>query len=228
MTSAYTYGVSTSCILHTNCILTLADVTEGTGLLDPESVRERLTARPRAIPVRHIFGNPADMTPLCAIAQEHDLKLIEDGSQTPRAWHRAARVGGFGDRPRLTFLPLQIKLHTTSTSCETSSIATRGPHRTYGRVLAKVEEDLDALCDYERTNVASRARAPEESIRVASLLRAPNSSSVRMDENASRLRFRFARLRHGISRVEQAVREICGIRTPQTDGAHLTRSKAHT
>jgi dTDP-4-amino-4,6-dideoxygalactose transaminase len=97
MTSPNSWGVSVSCILHNNCIPTFADVIEGTGLLDPESVRERLTDRTRAILVPHIFGNPADMTALCAIADERGLKVIEDGSQAAGACHRGARVGSFGD-----------------------------------------------------------------------------------------------------------------------------------
>ena len=45
----------------------------------------------------HIFGNPADMTALCAIAREHDLRVIEDGSQAHGARHRGTRIGAFGD-----------------------------------------------------------------------------------------------------------------------------------
>jgi dTDP-4-amino-4,6-dideoxygalactose transaminase len=97
MTSPYTYGVSISCILQNNCIPTFCDVIEGTGLMDPQSVRERITPRTRALLVPHIFGNPADMTALCQIADEHGLKVIEDGSQAHGAKHRGRRVGGFGD-----------------------------------------------------------------------------------------------------------------------------------
>lgn len=97
ITSPYTYGVSVSCILHNNAIPTFADVVEGTGLIDPASVRERLTERTQAILVPHIFGNPADMTELCAIADKHGLKIIEDGSQAHGARHRGRRIGGFGD-----------------------------------------------------------------------------------------------------------------------------------
>jgi dTDP-4-amino-4,6-dideoxygalactose transaminase len=97
ITSPNSWGVSVSCILQNNCIPAFADVIEGTGLLDPESVKERLTDRTRAILVPHIFGNPADMTALCAIAEEHDLKVIEDGSQAHGARHKGTRVGSFGD-----------------------------------------------------------------------------------------------------------------------------------
>ena len=97
MTSPYTYGVSISCILQNNCIPTFADVIEGTGLMDPASVRERITPRTRALLVPHIFGNPADMTALMEIAAQHDLKVIEDGSQAHGAKHKGRRIGGFGD-----------------------------------------------------------------------------------------------------------------------------------
>ncbi len=97
MTSPYTYGVSISCILQNNCIPTFSDVVEGTGLMDPQSVRERITERTRALLVPHIFGNPADMTALMEIAREHGLKVIEDGSQAHGAKHRGRRIGGFGD-----------------------------------------------------------------------------------------------------------------------------------
>lgn len=97
MTSPNSWGVSVSCILHNNCVATFADVTEGTGLLDPVSVEERLTERTRAILVPHIFGNPADMTALVQVANRHGLKIIEDGSQAHGATHRGARVGSFGD-----------------------------------------------------------------------------------------------------------------------------------
>lgn len=96
MTSPYSYGVSVSCILQNNAIPTFADVVEGTGLLDPKSVSERITERTRAILVPHIFGNPADMTALSAVAERHDLKVIEDGSQAHGARHRGVRVGAFG------------------------------------------------------------------------------------------------------------------------------------
>jgi dTDP-4-amino-4,6-dideoxygalactose transaminase len=97
ITSPYSWGVSVSCILHNNCIPTFCDVIEGTGLMDPESVRERLTERTRAILVPHIFGNPADMTALCEIAKQHGLKVIEDGSQAHGARHKGQIVGSFGD-----------------------------------------------------------------------------------------------------------------------------------
>jgi dTDP-4-amino-4,6-dideoxygalactose transaminase len=97
MTSPYTYGVSISCILQNNCLPTFSDVLEGTGLMDPQSVRERITPRTRALLIPHIFGNPADMTALMEIAREHDLKVIEDGSQAHGAKHKGRRIGGFGD-----------------------------------------------------------------------------------------------------------------------------------
>jgi dTDP-4-amino-4,6-dideoxygalactose transaminase len=97
ITTPYSWGASTSPILHNGAVPVYADVEPDTGLLDPESVREAIGPRTEAILVTHIYGQPADMTSLRAIADEHGLALIEDGSQAHGARHRGRRVGCFGD-----------------------------------------------------------------------------------------------------------------------------------
>jgi dTDP-4-amino-4,6-dideoxygalactose transaminase len=97
ITTPYTWGASVSPILYNNALPAFADVDPDTGLLDPGSVREAIGPRTEAIMVTHLFGQPADMTALCAIASDHGLALIEDGSQAHGAKHRGKRVGRFGD-----------------------------------------------------------------------------------------------------------------------------------
>jgi dTDP-4-amino-4,6-dideoxygalactose transaminase len=97
ITSPYSWGASVSCILQNNAIPVFADVSPETGLLDPASIEAVITSRTKAILVVHIFGQPADMTSICAIAQSHGLAVIEDGSQAHGARHRGRLVGGFGD-----------------------------------------------------------------------------------------------------------------------------------
>jgi dTDP-4-amino-4,6-dideoxygalactose transaminase len=96
ITSPYTWGASVSCILHNNCIPAFADVLPDTGLLDPAALPQALTERTRAILVPHLYGQPADMTAIMAFAEQHDLVVIEDGSQAHGATHRGRRVGAFG------------------------------------------------------------------------------------------------------------------------------------
>lgn len=97
VTTPYSWGASTSPILHNNAVPVFADVDPQTGLLDPDATRRAISPRTEAILVTHIYGQPADMTAFRAIADEHGLALIEDGSQAHGARHRGARVGGFGD-----------------------------------------------------------------------------------------------------------------------------------
>src|SRR5690606_9932810 len=67
-----------------------------TGLLDPDAVEAAIDERTAAILVPHIYGAPADMTRLMAIADRHGLPVIEDGSQAHGARHRGRLVGTFG------------------------------------------------------------------------------------------------------------------------------------
>lgn len=97
ITTPYTWGASTSCILHQGAIPVFADVDAETGLLDPEAVENAITERTRAILVVHIFGQPADAPRLREIANRHGIALIEDGSQAHGAEIAGRRVGEFGD-----------------------------------------------------------------------------------------------------------------------------------
>lgn len=97
ITTPYSWGASVSCILQNNAVPVFADVSPDTGLLDPGSIEAVITPKSRAILVVHIFGQPADMTAICAIAKKHGLAVIEDGSQAHGARHKGQLVGGFGD-----------------------------------------------------------------------------------------------------------------------------------
>jgi dTDP-4-amino-4,6-dideoxygalactose transaminase len=97
ITTPYTWGASTSCILHNNAIPVFADVDLETGLLDPASIEANITPRTKAILVVHIYGQPANMTAIRRIADQHSLAVIEDGSQAHGAVHQGKKVGAYAD-----------------------------------------------------------------------------------------------------------------------------------
>jgi dTDP-4-amino-4,6-dideoxygalactose transaminase len=97
ITTPYTWGASVSPILHNDAVPVFADVDPEHGLLDPAAVEAAIGPRTEAILVTHIYGQPANMTALRAIADRHGLALIEDGSQAHGARHKGTRVGAFGD-----------------------------------------------------------------------------------------------------------------------------------
>ncbi len=79
-----------------NAVPVFADIDPVTYCLDPESVLQAITPRTKAIMVVHLFGQPADMDAIMAIAHEHSLIVIEDCAQAPFAMDRGRFVGGLG------------------------------------------------------------------------------------------------------------------------------------
>ena len=80
------------------------DVDRGTLLLDPARVEEAIVVgRTRAIMPVHLFGQPADMTALRAIAKKHDLKIVEDAAQAHGAVWESGPVGSLGDAAGFSF-----------------------------------------------------------------------------------------------------------------------------
>jgi dTDP-4-amino-4,6-dideoxygalactose transaminase len=73
--------------------------------LDPARVEAAITTRTRAIVAVHLYGQPADMDPLRALADKHGLKLIEDAAQAHGARYKGRRVGGLGHAAAFSFYP---------------------------------------------------------------------------------------------------------------------------
>lgn len=78
---------------------------ERTYNLDPDRIEAAITARTRAIMPVHLYGQPADMAPINAVAQRHTLKVIDDAAQAHGARYRGRRVGGLGDATAWSFYP---------------------------------------------------------------------------------------------------------------------------
>lgn len=94
--SPYTMAASVTCALAYGGIPVFADIDPVTYCMDPASVEERVTSSTRAIVVVHLFGHPADMDAIMAIAERHDLIVIEDCAQAPGGKYKGRYVGGFG------------------------------------------------------------------------------------------------------------------------------------
>ena len=73
--------------------------------LDPQLVRQKITSRTKAIIAVHLYGQPADMTALQAIAREKKIALIEDMAQALGARYEDRSVGQFSDIACVSFFP---------------------------------------------------------------------------------------------------------------------------
>lgn len=82
-----------------------ADVDPDSFNLDPASVAAAITPRTVAIMPVHLYGNPAPMHAIAAIARRHGLFVLEDAAQAHGARHRSRRVGALGQAAGFSFYP---------------------------------------------------------------------------------------------------------------------------
>lgn len=73
--------------------------------LDPQRVESAITSRTRAILPVHLYGQPANMDPLMALAQQYDLKVIEDSAQAQGARYKDKLSGNLGHAAGFSFYP---------------------------------------------------------------------------------------------------------------------------
>lgn len=95
--SPYTMSASAIAPLVYGGIPVFADIDPLTFCMDPKSIEARITSRTKAILVVHIFGHPADMDSIMALAKKHNLYVIEDCAQAPMGKYKGQPVGTIGD-----------------------------------------------------------------------------------------------------------------------------------
>ncbi|PJI42255.1 DegT/DnrJ/EryC1/StrS aminotransferase family protein [Ferrovibrio sp.] len=81
------------------------DCIASTGNIDPELVPAAITARTKALIAVHLYGMPAEMAPLQALAARHNFHLIEDAAQAHGASYRGGKVGSLGTAAGFSFYP---------------------------------------------------------------------------------------------------------------------------
>lgn len=81
------------------------DCLAGTGNIDPSLVPAAITSRTKALIAVHLYGVPAEMTPLQALAAQHGFHLIEDAAQAHGAAYRGRKAGSLGIAAGFSFYP---------------------------------------------------------------------------------------------------------------------------
>jgi dTDP-4-amino-4,6-dideoxygalactose transaminase len=82
-----------------------ADIDASTYTLDPASLRRVITPRTKVIIAVHLYGHPADMDEINAIARENGVKVLEDAAQAHGATYKGRRIGSLGDAAAFSFYP---------------------------------------------------------------------------------------------------------------------------
>ena len=91
-----TFVATANAVAYTGARPVIVDIQPDTLCICPAAVRRAITPRTKMILPVHLYGHPADMDELNAIAKEHRLLVIEDAAEAHGAEYKGHRVGGLG------------------------------------------------------------------------------------------------------------------------------------
>lgn len=100
---AMTFIASANVVIHCGAKPILVDVEPDTGLIDLNAVERAITSRTRAVIPVHLYGQLCDMKALRALANKHDLALIEDAAHAIEGLRDGNRPGQLGDAAAFSF-----------------------------------------------------------------------------------------------------------------------------
>ncbi len=96
ITSPFTFISSANSILFVGAKPVFVDIDPLTFNIDPKLIEEAIRPKTKAIMPIHLFGLSADMDAIMAIAEKHDLLVIEDACQSHGAAYKGKKLGSFG------------------------------------------------------------------------------------------------------------------------------------
>ncbi len=102
---ANTYIASILAISKAGLVPVLIEPDVNTFNIDVSIIEQRITKRTKAILPVHLYGQPADMAAIKAIANKHGLKIIEDAAQAHGATYMGKKVGSLADAAGFSFYP---------------------------------------------------------------------------------------------------------------------------
>ncbi len=103
ITTPMTCSATNIPILYQRAKAVFADIQEGTLNIDPQSIRQKITDRTKAIMVVHWAGYPCDMDEILQIAKEHNVAVIEDAAHALGASYHGKSIGTISDYTCFSF-----------------------------------------------------------------------------------------------------------------------------
>src|ERR1700709_1147476 len=105
ITTAHSWISTSAMITHAGANVVFADTDDSTFTIDPAAMGNAITPRTVGIIPVHLYGQPADMDAIMAIARRHKLWVIEDCAQAHLARFKGQQVGTFGAAATYSFYP---------------------------------------------------------------------------------------------------------------------------
>ncbi len=105
LTTPFSFVATAGAIAYVGAKPVFVDIDPVTFNINPALIESAITPRTRAILPVHLFGLPADLDPILAIARKHKLVVIEDAAQAIGSRYNGKYTGTFGDYGCFSFFP---------------------------------------------------------------------------------------------------------------------------
>src|SRR5690606_640092 len=102
---SFSFAASANAIRLVGADPVFVDIDPASFCLDPSAAEAAITPRTRAVMPVHLYGHPADMTAIGALAERHGLVVLEDAAQAHGAQWAGRAVGSFGTTAAFSFYP---------------------------------------------------------------------------------------------------------------------------
>lgn len=142
ITTPFTFFATAEAIAAVGAAPIFVDIRESDLNIDPDQVEAAITPKTRAILPVHIFGAPAAMDELNAIAARHGLKVIEDACQAVGSSYHGKMAGNLGDAGCFSFYP-------------TKNLGACGD----GGLVTTNDDGIAAICRATKAHAAGKAGA---------------------------------------------------------------------
>ena len=197
ITSSFTFIATAEAVSAVGATPVFVDIDLATFNLNPALIEQAITSKTKAILPVHIFGLPADMDAVIAVAEAHQLPVIEDCAQATGAQWGEKKVGSIGKVGCFSFFP-------------TKNLGGCGD----GGALTTNDPDIAATAKLLRDH-GSKVRYYHEAIGINSRLDAVQAAILRV--KLQHLEKWNAQRQAVASRYENLLQGVDGVRSPQAN-----------
>ncbi len=99
----FTFAATANAVIHAGAKPVFVDIERDSWTIDPKKLEEKITKRTKAVMPVHIYGHPADMDEINKIANDYNLKVIEDACPSHGSEYNGRRTGSLGDAGCFSF-----------------------------------------------------------------------------------------------------------------------------
>lgn len=105
ITAANSFIATSEAITMTGARVVFVDINPQTYNIDTNKIEEKITSKTKAIIPVHLYGQPADMDPILALAGKYNLKIVEDCAQAHGAVYKERKIASIGNMACFSFYP---------------------------------------------------------------------------------------------------------------------------